>query len=215
MPTSEATLREALRDQITHHIYNLVAEEGIREVVGGSWEQTFRQRDSEIPPAMLEWLHQAHAPEVPPPAPPPPQLDQLQLDTGYIVFSSGVAVGGTSHLSLFPNGTYSFTGHFHESGATSHDVALVWVLRSASGTVFVFGREGRVHGTFESGSRDFDWGDSGTNPVLAAAWADLSIGYAWQWKASANADFGSLFDAAVKAVSAVGTVASVVKVVVP
>jgi hypothetical protein len=35
------------------------------------------------------------APPPPPPPPPPRHLDQIQIDTGTIVFSAGVPVGGT------------------------------------------------------------------------------------------------------------------------
>jgi hypothetical protein len=147
----------------------------------------------------------------PPLPPPPPLLDKLELDSGYITFSGGVPVGGYSHLTVFPNGAYSFTGHFHDSGATSYDMALVWVIRSGSGSAFTFAHSGRVHGTFESGSRDFDWGDSGTNPALAAAWEDISRnGFQWRWDASANFDLGALIDEAVKRV---GQVASVIAIV--
>jgi hypothetical protein len=132
------------------------------------------------------------------------------LDTGSIVFGGGVPVGGFSHLSLFPNGAVSFTGHFHDSGAPSYDVSLVWALKSSTGTAFTFAKQGRVHGTFEAGSRDFDWGDSPTNAALAAAWADISAGYTWVWRAAANVDIGQLVDAGVKALGQVATVIAVI-----
>jgi hypothetical protein len=144
------------------------------------------------------------------PPPPPPQLDKIELDTGYITFGGGVPVGGYSHLSLFPDGAYSFTGHFHDSGWPSYDTSLVWAVGSASGSVFTFSHKGRVHGTGESGSRDDDWGDSGTNPAIAAAWADLSAGYSYQWRAGVNIDIGAIADSAVKAIGAVATVIAII-----
>jgi hypothetical protein len=159
------------------------------------------------------WLTDKPSEEPPPPQevpPPPPLLDSIELDTAYIAFGGGVPVGGYSHLSLFPNGAYSFTGHFHDSGWPSYDMELVWVLRSSAGTVLTFSHRGRVHGTGESGSRDDDWGDSGTNAALAAAWADISAGYSWQWHAAANGDIGAMIDQAVKTLGQAAAVIAIV-----
>lgn len=146
----------------------------------------------------------------PPPPPPPPVLDKIELDSGYVGFSGGVPVSGTSHLSLFPNGAYSFTGHFRDSGAPSYDISFVWLIKTNAGTIFTFSHTGRTHGTFEAGSRDNDWGDSNINPALAAAWSDISIGYTWSWNAGANFDLGQLIDAAVKGIGQVGAVIAIV-----
>lgn len=136
-------------------------------------------------------------PAPPPPAPPPPQLGNLILDTGSITFDNGVPVGGFAHLELYPNGAINFTGHFHDSGAPSYDVSFVYiVMGSPDGagqrTAFTFSKQGRLHGTFEAGSRDFDWGDNQTNSALANAWPTISSGYYWQWNARTSADIGQL-----------------------
>jgi hypothetical protein len=150
-------------------------------------------------------------PPTPPPVPAPkPFLEKLELDTGYITFSGGVPVGGSSHLSLFPNGAFSFSGHFHVSGAPSYDVSLVWLLKSSTGTVFRLARGGRLHGFFEAGSRDFDWGDTGTNPALAGAWSDISAGYSWRWDSAVNIDLGALADEAIKRIGQVATVIALI-----
>ncbi|MEH2325620.1 MAG: hypothetical protein V7K32_19080 [Nostoc sp.] len=142
--------------------------------------------------------------------PSPSVLPSIQLDTGTISFNNGVPVGGYSHLSLFPNGAYSFTGHFHDSGATSYDTGLVFALKDSLGTTFTFSHTGRTHGTFESGSRDDDWNESGTNPVLAADWGNISSGYSWSSRAGANLNLGGIFDEAVKIVGYAQTVIQVV-----
>ena len=89
----------------------------------------------------------ASPPQPAEPEPKPPQLEALELDSGYIAFSGGVPVGGNAHLSLFPNGAYSSTGHFHDSGTPSYDMEMAWAVRSSTGTVFTFAHKGRVHGT--------------------------------------------------------------------
>jgi hypothetical protein len=80
-------------------------------------------------------------------------------------------------------------------------------------TVYVFATNGRLHGTFESGSRDHDWGRSEINPALAAGWAALERGWSWRWQARVNADFGVFLDQIVKAVAAGQAIGSVVKLI--
>ncbi|HXZ69625.1 MAG TPA: hypothetical protein VEH31_01985, partial [Streptosporangiaceae bacterium] len=127
-----------------------------------------------------------------------------------IVFGGGVPVGGWAQLTLFRNGAVNFTGHFHVSGAPSYNVTCTFAVRASDGTVYTFTRTGRVHGTFEAGSRDFDWGDNPTNTAVAAGWANLAAGWSWQARAGANADIGALVDSAVHAV---GQVASVIAII--
>jgi hypothetical protein len=181
------------------------------QIMGGIHSRMFPDADRfRLSKTYTELREALKREEAPPPPPEPQLLDKLEFDTKYITFEDGVAVGGYSHLSLFANGTSSCTGHFHVSGSLSYDISFVWVLRSSTGSVFTFGKEGRLHGTWESGSRDYDWGDSGTNPPLAAAWADISAGSTCYWRAGANSDFGSLLDGALKVV---GAAAEVVKLV--
>jgi hypothetical protein len=203
--------KEPTRELGREHIWDLARLEGTAQMLEAgarvstpSWPTTVKLW-SKFSKYLLD--REAPAPDTPPP---PPVLEKIELDTGYIAFSGGVPVGGYSHLSLFPNGAFSFTGHFHVSGAPSYDTQLVWVVLSSGGTALTFSHKGRVHGTFEAGSRDDDWGDSGTNPALAAAWADISLGYSWRWSAGVNLDLGSMLDQAVKTVGQVATVVAIV-----
>jgi hypothetical protein len=104
----------------------------------------------------------------------------------------------------------NFTGHFHDSGAPSYDVACVFAVRGSDGTVYTFSRSGRCHGTFEAGSRDFDWGDNPTGTAVAAGWNNLMNGLSWHASASANGDIGALLDSAVKAVGQAAAVIAVI-----
>jgi|SRR5215471_1164177 len=144
-----------------------------------------------------------------PPPPPKPHMDSLVLNTGPIGFDSA-PVGGNCSLSLFPDGAYNFSGHFHDSGFPSYDVEFVWVVGSSKGTAFVFQHKGRLHGTTESGSRDENWNDSGQNKAIADAWDALSAGNAWHWNAAVNCDLGQLVDAATKAVGVAAKVVTIV-----
>jgi len=151
-------------------------------------------------------LHPADG-STPPPA--KPHLDSLVLNSGPVGFD-GPPVGGSSNVSLFPDGSYNFSGHFHDSGFPSYDIDFVWVVATSKGTAFVFEHKGRLHGTTESGSRDENWNDAGKNGAIAAAWDDLAAGYAWQWNAAVNADLGQMVDAATKAVGSVSKVVDIV-----
>jgi hypothetical protein len=142
-------------------------------------------------------------------APPPrPHLNNF-VQTTAIGFDDA-PVGGWSSLSIWPNGAFNFSGHMHDSGAPSYDYGVVWVFSSLSGTAFVFANKGRLHGTFEAGSRDDDWNQSGTNSVIADAWDDISAGYHWQCSAEVNMDLGQLIDSMVKATGDVMKVVAVV-----
>ncbi|MFC0449789.1 hypothetical protein [Rhodococcus jostii] len=128
--------------------------------------------------------------------------------TGRIVFGGGVPVGGWTQMVVFPDGSYNYSGHLHVSGATSYTVSVAWVLTTGSGhPSFVMPAKGRVHGTFEPGSRDFDWNRSGTNPALRNAWPIFNAqGYRWRWSAAANLDITPLVDNISKALGVVGAV---------
>lgn len=132
------------------------------------------------------------------------------LNTGRIVFGGGVPVGGHAQLTLFRNGAYNFSGHFHVSGAPSYNVALVWVIKDSKGTAYLFRASGRLHGTFESGSRDFDWNIAKRNPAIAAGWRNLERGWKSHWTAKTNINIRSLVNSAIEAVGYAAKVIAIV-----
>lgn len=129
-----------------------------------------------------------------------------------IGFRDGVAVGGWANLGLSDTGSWNFSGHFHVSGAISYDTAFVWVVKDAVGNLYTFGHTGRVHGTFESGSRDDDWGHSEINTFMHDHWGDLYRSWSWHWEARVNADFVPFLDDIIKLVAAGQAIGNVVKV---
>lgn len=141
------------------------------------------------------------------PPPPRPHLANLVLPTATANFSDA-PVGGWSNLSLWPDGAYQFSGHLHVSGAPSYDDSVVWLVASCAGTAFIFSHTGRLHGTFEKGSRDDDWSDSGT--ATTDAWGDLSNCWQYQCTFAVNADIGELIDAATSALGVGGKVVTIV-----
>ena len=137
-------------------------------------------------------------------------VSSMTFETGYITFDNGVPVGGSAELTAYVDGSYHFTGHFHDSGLPSYNDSLVIGLVSPSGVLYTFVHTGHMAGTFESGSRDDNWDVSGTNPALAAGWADLE-GCRWYWSASTSADWNPLIG---QIEQVAGTVLSVVSIVV-
>lgn len=138
---------------------------------------------------------------------------QLGPWTHSITFSGGVPVGGWANLTIFSNGAYNFSGHFHVSGAPSYNTAIVWAVKSKDGkdsTVYLFTHSGRVHGTFESGSRDDDWNISGTNPAIAAGWTALTEQWSYRSRAQVNLAIGPLIDQVKNLIGTAGTVIAIV-----
>jgi hypothetical protein len=129
-----------------------------------------------------------------------------------ITFGGGVPVGGWANLTVYGDGSYNFSGHFHDSGFPSYNTGIVWVLRASNGTVFTFSNTGHVAGTVSPGSRDHNWNVSGVNPALARTWESMNRGYSYQWRARASFDVVGMFND-IKAV--IGYVADVVAVVGP
>ena len=121
------------------------------------------------------------------------RLNSIPRHTGPIVFDNGVPVGGWAYLTVNPDGSYRFQGHFHDFGSTSYTVGLVWILNSSTGTAFTFATQGSVHGTFDFVLQRLLLDNQGVNPALADAWDDLSAGCAQQWSAQANIDLGGNF----------------------
>jgi len=136
---------------------------------------------------------------------------QLDHDSGPIVFGGGVPVGGFAHVTMFRDGTSIFSGHLHDSGATSFNTACVCAVKDAKNNAYLFQHAGNVAGTFGSGSRDDDWNLSGPqNDSIVANWADLLHATA-TFQTSVTLDLGSLID---RTLAGIGAVAAVIGVIV-
>lgn len=132
------------------------------------------------------------------------------LNTGYITFSGGVPVGGYAQLTLFQSGHFNFNGHFHVSGAPSYNVGFAVGVRSQRGVLYTFLRSGHLAGTFEPGSRDFNWSVQELRDVVREDWADISVGSTWWWNAKVNWDPLAILSTIKTLAETVGAVGSVV-----
>jgi hypothetical protein len=136
--------------------------------------------------------------------------NQLDFDWNPIVFGGGVPVGGYSHLTIRKDGTYTCSGHFHDSGGTEYNMALVWALTYAE-NVITFQHSGHVSGTFESGSRDDNWNTDGQNDAIAQNWADIVARNYAPAQANATGDLTGLVNTII---GTLGTVLGIIALVV-
>jgi cytochrome c5 len=135
----------------------------------------------------------------------------LDFDFNPIVFGGGVPVGGNSHLTIRQDGSFTFSGHFHDSGATEYNVALVWAVKDSQNMVYTFQHSGHVSGTFESGSRNDDWAVDSRNDNIASRWANIAAGSIGEARADANIDLINLTNSLI---GTLGTVLGVVAIVI-
>jgi hypothetical protein len=141
-------------------------------------------------------------------------VPQMTFNTGPITFGSLVAADGYGQLTVSRDGSFSFTGHFHDSGLADYNDSLVMALVSPSGVCYTFTHTGHVSGSasllFGSGSRDDDWpSSSGQNAALAAGWADLQ-GCKLYWRSNVNVDWQSLLNDIKQAAGVVTSIVSIV-----
>ena len=90
-----------------------------------------------------------------------------------VTFSDGTPVGGSMHVSLFNNGTASFSGHLHDFGFPSYACSIACAVIDAANRAYTFQTVGNVFGTDLPGSRDHDWNMTAPpNASLRDNWAD-------------------------------------------
>ncbi len=95
--------------------------------------------------------------------------DTAVFDSGSL--TSGLPLGGSVHLVLRRNGSFTLSGHAHDSGFDNIDYVLSAVLMMPSGTTFTFQHSGHVEGTiaglpFGTPNRDDNPVIGGTNQGL-------------------------------------------------
>ncbi len=127
----------------------------------------------------------------------------LDFNFAPIVFGSGVAAGGNAHLTLRSDGSYTFSGHFHDSGAAEYSTALAWAVKDSQNLAYTFQHAGHIAGTFESGSRDDNWTVDSRDDRLAAHWANLGASATATARADVNIDLVNLTNGLIGAIGLV------------
>jgi hypothetical protein len=134
-----------------------------------------------------------------------------QLRTSRPVFGGGTPVGGSSHITIRQDGSYTFKGHFHDSGAPDFNVALVCAVKDSQNRVYTFQHSGHMSGTFSSGSRDDDFLVDSRHDQVADDWANLGAGATAHFRADTSAELLGITNALV---GSIGTVLAVVGIVI-
>jgi hypothetical protein len=137
----------------------------------------------------------------------------LRFDWKPIVFDGGVPVGGEAHVTLYKDGTYTFSGRFDQhSGPLEYNIGLVWVIYDSRKTPYTFSQIAHVSGFLEAGPPYWRWDLDGQNSSIARNWAFLTAGTTQAPNCRANADFMNLFDSVM---GAMDPASSIIQVVAP
>lgn len=100
-------------------------------------------------------------------------FDAIDADDGSNPLQSNLPLGGSAHLVITENGTFTFSSHAHDSGFDNIDYSLGAVLMTPSGIAFTFEQQGSVEGTsaglpFGTPRRDDNHTSSGSNLAIRA-----------------------------------------------
>jgi hypothetical protein len=116
----------------------------------------------------------------------------LDFDFLPLVFGDGVSVDGSSHLTIREDGTYTFSGHFHDSGTTGYNASVVCTVEDSQSMLYTFQHSGYVNGAPDSGSSDHDWTVNSQNNSIADYWANIGAGSSATALANAEINIGYL-----------------------
>ncbi|MFI5385868.1 MAG: hypothetical protein ACHQ50_07080 [Fimbriimonadales bacterium] len=97
-----------------------------------------------------------------------------------IHFRSVPTADGGIGLKVDRDGSWQFTGHFHDGGGVNHCVAAVIAIRASGpvGTLFVFRAEGIMQ--VSNGKRTYSWDRHGMTAAIKSQFADLVKAHDWK-----------------------------------
>ena len=92
-----------------------------------------------------------------------------------------IAVGGSAHVVMKQNGSFTFSGHAHDSGFDNIDYTITAAVLTSDGIVFTFQHSGHTEGTvaglpFGTPNRNDDFAVGGANSQITAEWAGVLNG---------------------------------------
>jgi hypothetical protein len=91
----------------------------------------------------------------------------------YYPYSFHISTEGNSFVQMWSSGAVQFKTHFRATGFWSYDYAISCGLRDAGGRVYTLSRKGRIHGTWEPGSRNSDVDETRIFPDVQAHFIDI------------------------------------------
>jgi len=95
--------------------------------------------------------------------------------------TTDIAVGGSAHLVLKSNGSFTFSGHAHDSGFDNINYTISAAVMTPDGIIFTFQHSGHTEGTvaglpFGTPNRNDDFAIGGSNPQITTEWPGLVNG---------------------------------------
>jgi hypothetical protein len=98
--------------------------------------------------------------------------DVMTFDSGRL--ASDLPLGGSAHLVVQRNGSFTATGHMHDSGFDPIHYAWAAALVTPAGIAFTFEHQGHVEGTSSdllgTPDRNDDFTLTGSDPRITAEW---------------------------------------------
>jgi hypothetical protein len=135
----------------------------------------------------------------------------LDFDFNPIVFGGGTPVGGNAHVTVRQDGSFLFSGHFHDSGAPDFNDAIVVAIKDSQNIVYTFQHTAHMSGTFSSGSRDDDGRIDSRDDRLSNNWGYIATGSSGRARSTTSADITNIVNGLI---GSLGTVLGVVGIVV-
>jgi hypothetical protein len=103
------------------------------------------------------------------------QCESVQTQIWNCPYMTSDDVSGTMSLGVSNTGEWGFTGSAHDSGPWGDNYFLGVILdaTNAAGAHFGQGHSGFVHGTFDFGSRDDNFTDTGSDQSITDNWSSI------------------------------------------
>jgi hypothetical protein len=95
--------------------------------------------------------------------------------------TTDIAVGGSVHLVLKSNGSFTFSCHAHDRGFDNINYTISAAVMTPDGIIFTFQHSGHTEGTvaglpFGTPNRNDDFAIGGSNPQITTEWPGLLNG---------------------------------------
>jgi hypothetical protein len=133
-----------------------------------------------------------------------------------VTFSDSTPIGGWVNLTLSQDGTYTYSGHLHDSGFPDYNVALAVGVCDNRNNIYTFQSQGQVQGTIQgfNVNRDWDFSQTGSNSAIAEAWSNFSAQPLWKWTVDSSWNWQTIMSSLVTGIEdAAGVVGTVVSIV--
>jgi hypothetical protein len=127
----------------------------------------------------------------------------LEINFPHIVFKSGVAADADTHLTFRQDGTYTFSGHFHDSGAASYDVSIAAAVKDSLNQAYVCVQSGHIGGLVDPANRTFPWDYTKQDARISDFWPNIVMGYSAQAHADISVNESALVSGVIDALGEV------------